>query len=262
MFKTKIEYCDSTWNPVSGCLHECPYCYARSTANRFKGNDDGLEPNASIVELEKPLYFTGGDGKQKRAPYPFGFTPTLHKYRLNYSEMRYLGKTVFVCSMGDLFGSWVPDDWISQVFNACSFFPNRRFLFLTKNPGRYKALAENGMLPEMENFWYGATYSGGEECSAVIPDLGDRNTFLSIEPLIGPVDLEKIEMNPKWIILGAETGNRKDRVSPEKEWVDSVVAYCKDRNVPLFMKDSMVMITGDSFCTEVPWEDKKNESVS
>lgn len=69
-------------------------------------------------------------------------------------------------------------------------------------------------------------------------------------------------MNPKWIILGAETGNRKDRISPEKEWVNSVVAYCKDRNVPLFMKDSMIMITGDSFCTEVPWEDKKNESVS
>lgn len=223
MFKTKIEYCDSTWNPVSGCLKGCSYCYARATANRFKGNDEGICPASQIVELEEPLHITGSDCVQRRAPYPFGFVPTFHRYRTNYSDMRYLGKTVFVCSMSDLFGEWVPDEWISQIFNACSAFPNRRFLFLTKNPKRYQELSEQGCLPNSDNFWYGATYSGGTECTYKLPDL-KRNTFLSIEPLLAPVDLEKLDMNPKWVIIGAETGTRKGKVIPEKEWIDNNVS--------------------------------------
>lgn len=57
MEKSKIEWCDSTWNPVSGCYHPCPYCYARSTANRFKGCDcaAGGETDENVVYLKERL---------------------------------------------------------------------------------------------------------------------------------------------------------------------------------------------------------------
>lgn len=50
MLKTKIEWCDSTWNPVTGCRHECPYCYARRIAERFSGYDP--QYGAGLTELD------------------------------------------------------------------------------------------------------------------------------------------------------------------------------------------------------------------
>ena len=154
MIKTKIEWCDSSWNPVSGCLHDCPYCYARGTANRFKGCN--LSPNGVsdeiIVELEEKLEVTNKDSITRTAAYPYGFTPTLHKYRLQDPLKKGLGKTIFVCSTADLFGKWVPDEWITQVFDVCKQALNHRYLFLTKNPARYYELAEKGLLPTGDSF--------------------------------------------------------------------------------------------------------------
>lgn len=75
MEKSKIEWCDSTWNPVSGCYHPCPYCYARSTANRFKGCDcaAGGETDENVVYLKERLTVTSKDGVTRNAAYPFGF---------------------------------------------------------------------------------------------------------------------------------------------------------------------------------------------
>lgn len=77
MEKSKIEWCDSTWNPVSGCYHPCPYCYARSTANRFKGCDcaAGGETDENVVYLKERLTVTSKDGVTRNAAYPFGFIP-------------------------------------------------------------------------------------------------------------------------------------------------------------------------------------------
>ena len=103
MEKSKIEWCDSTWNPVSGCYHPCPYCYARSTANRFKGCDcaAGGETDENVVYLKERLTVTSKDGVVRNAAYPFGFTPTFHEYRLNDPLTKGFGKTIFVCSMAD-----------------------------------------------------------------------------------------------------------------------------------------------------------------
>ena len=78
MQKSKIEWCDSTWNPITGCLHGCPYCYARRIAERF----DGCDHPTNSRELFSPLIVTRKDGRAVDAAFPFGFKPTFHRYRL------------------------------------------------------------------------------------------------------------------------------------------------------------------------------------
>ena len=138
MEKSKIEWTDSTYNPVTGCYNNCPYCYARRIANRLKGCDNcpsGICPSlVRIIELSHRLQATSKDGKKRSAAYPFGFTPTLHEYRLDDPKSKGFGKNVFVCSMADLFGPWVPDSWIERVFRSCLDAPGHRYLFLTKLP--------------------------------------------------------------------------------------------------------------------------------
>ena len=253
MIKTKIEWCDSTWNPVTGCCHECPYCYAERTATRFKGCDES--PNGdteeAIVELEARRMFTAKDGREMNASYPYGFKPTLHKYRLGDLDTKKFGETIFVCSTADLFGSWVPDEWIDHVFHSCLRHDEHRYMFLTKNPERYYALKQKGELPNNDNFWYGTTVT--------TPDSEyffseEHHTFLSIEPILecfkGCGDnISKTEL----VIVGAETGKRIGKVVPQKEWVYPIVNVCKDNGIPLFFKDSMKPIWGEDIPTELPW---------
>lgn len=258
MKKSKIEWCDSTWSPVTGCFNPCPYCYARSTANRFKGCDcaAGGETNENIVYLKERLCVTCKDGITRNAAYPFGFTPTFHEYRLNDPMKKGFGKTIFVCSMADLFGKWVPDEWIKKVFDACKAAPNHRYLFLTKNPARYIDLCNAGLLPIEDNFWYGSTVTNADMPMFYADKL---HTFVSAEPILGSLT-EEMHGEPlefmDWIILGAETGNRKDKVIPKREWVESIVDYARAVGKPVFMKGSLKPIWGDELIMEFPWEDK------
>ena len=77
MLKTKIEWCDSTWNPITGCRHKCPYCYARRMAERFSGYDP--ENQGGVVQLGNGCHELskhvrkGQPGHKTVAPYPFGF---------------------------------------------------------------------------------------------------------------------------------------------------------------------------------------------
>lgn len=191
MNKTKIEWCDSTWNPVTGCLHGCEYCYARKIAERFKGCDKSstygayhqatwrrVNPDSpierAIFEVDAkcpPVNIRFNPETQKnvttKAPYPWGFQPTLRRDKLSEPFEMKKSRTIFVCPMADLFGEWVPDSWIEEVFAACEKASQHRYLFLTKNPGRYSQLAKNGKLPKSKNMWYGRLLA---------------NTFVSIEP--------------------------------------------------------------------------------
>jgi len=97
-----------TWNPVTGCLHFCRYCWARSLVQK------------RLSRLEK---------------YKNGFKPTFHSRELDKHFKA--GITVFVVSMGDLFGSWVPREWIERVLDTIRKNPQTTFLLLTKNPARY-----------------------------------------------------------------------------------------------------------------------------
>lgn len=267
--KTKIDWCDSSWNPVTGCEHGCPYCYARGIAERFGTNWlpdenpgtyecvlDGTETHA-IIELYGMQARRREDGKIAPAPYPLGFTPTLHRYKLDEPQRWKKSKTIFVCSMADLFGAWGPDEWIQEVFEACRKAPQHRYLFLTKNPERYDSLAKLGYLPAEGNFWFGSSIPTPE-----MPYFYDYrthrvNTFVSIEPLheeFGPWEFDKPGKLPRWIIIGAETGNRKGKIVPEKAWVDEIAWQAKRNNIPVFMKESLRALMGADFRQEFPWE--------
>lgn len=258
MLRTKISTAESTWNPITGCQNSCPYCYARGTANRFKGCDEAHseETDGDIIYLKERLKVTDKQGVVRNAAYPFGFTPTFHEYRLNDPLTKGFGKTVFVCSMADMFGEWVPREWIKKVFDACKAAEGHRYLFLTKNPARYIELAEAGILPEDDNFWYGSTVTD--------PDMpafygGKYKTFVSIEPILKPFNepgKDGIADTVDWAIFGAETGTRKNKVVPERSWIEGAVKAFKDRGKPVFMKDSMKPIWGEDIITEFPWSDK------
>lgn len=263
MNKTKIDWADMSWNPVTGCLHKCEYCYARKIATRFGGGGYGKQMGMFIAkykddafkppyELNEPQLAKTKNDWYRQAPYPFGFNPTLHRYRLNEPQKIKKPSTIFVCSMADLFGDWVPDEWIQEVFNACESAPQHQYLFLTKNGQRYEQL---GLLPNRENFWYGTTRTGiNRELESGASD--HRNIFLSVEPLLAPLQKETIEALElwSWVIIGAETGNRKGKVIPKREWIEDIVNECRKAGVPVFMKESLRELMGLDFVQEFPWK--------
>lgn len=266
MNKTKIEWCDATWNPITGCLHGCEYCYASRIAVRFGGRwEDSLlrsvGGDGGIHELDDPLMrHTTGKNRDVGvnsvvAPFPFGFDPTLHRYRMEQPAHIKNPRTIFVCSMADMFGKWVPDEWIAEVFEACRQAPQHRYLFLTKNPSRYMEMAQARRLPEDDNFWYGST--------AAAPDAkfwwSDRhNVFVSIEPMLeqfpsaGDNPVKKVD----WVILGAMTGPGSRERQPKREWVESLAEDAKAAGVPVFMKDSIIPFVSEAhFRRDFPWEE-------
>lgn len=252
--KTKIDWCDASWNPVTGCLHGCEYCYARRIAERF-----GWETDDQIHAIDEPQK----NEIENISPYPYGFAPTFHRYRLDIPSRWTKPRTIFVCSMADLFGEWVPDEWIRDVFNACNEAPQHRYLFLTKNPGRYQKLVKQGIqLPK--DCWIGtsstcnADEDGNEGHTYLLSENWATLTkwFVSIEPILERFDHENIEnlAAMHWVIIGAESGNRKDRIIPEKSWVDEIVAECDRYQTPVFMKESLRQLMGTDFRQEFPWE--------
>ena len=113
-----------TWNPISGCSHNCVYCYARRLA----------------------------ETRLKHCPrYMRGFIPRLNENEFNRRFKD--GEFVFVVDMGDLFSTSIPKDWIFRVLRYVEKFPKTHFLFLTKNPARYSEFIDYFS----ENCYLGAT---------------------------------------------------------------------------------------------------------
>ncbi len=259
MNKTDIEWADMTWNPVVGCEHNCEYCYARRIAKRFGGYDKGdgtitTHNPLPRAELHQPLTITRSSGKTVKSPFPFGFEPTLLCYRLEEPQHIKEPQTIFVCSMADLFGRWVPTRWIVEVLDACAAAPQHRYMFLTKNPERYAQLDALALLPREDNFWYGSTvtrmYDKRFNGSIML------NTFLSIEPLHEYLDAGLGSFgSDRLIIIGAETGNRAGKITPEKAWVDNIVEAADLTHAAVFMKDSLKPIVGwMNMRRELPWD--------
>ena len=209
--------------------------------------------------LDEPMRNENGES----LVYPFGFEPTLHRYRANRLDALKRGNNVFVGAMADLFGDWVPDEWIQEVLNTCEDHPLNNYLFLTKNPIRYPKLVKKGLLPMEENYWYGTTIT--DEKTLFFMDARFK-TFVSIEPLLKPFQasvpagmgdgLNQV----KWIIIGAETGRRKGKVIPEFEWVKNIVLRADRAGIPVFMKNSLIPIVGEkNMRREYPEELKKHK---
>lgn len=101
----------ATWNPISGCLYNCEYCWARELA---------------LTKLKNSHR------------YARGFTPSLNERELRVKFGK--GDLIFVSDMGDMFGDFIPDDWIKKVLDYIGKFPEADFLLMTKNPERYLKL--------------------------------------------------------------------------------------------------------------------------
>lgn len=261
--RTKIDWCDATWNPVTGCLHGCEYCYARGIAYRFglpyapKLGDPGMEGALkydsgegldTMLELAKPYERNG-----RKQPYPMGFLPTFHRYKLEEPQHWKKPRTIFVCSMADLFGAWVPDEWIKAVLDACIAAPQHRYLFLSKTPERYLQLLSRKMLPVTIECWYGSTMTNSND-----KYICGLHSFVSIEPILQQFTSKSagnIAANCEWVIIGAETGSRKNKVIPEKSWIMDIANRCANLGTPVFMKESLREIMGDDFRQEFPWGD-------
>jgi protein gp37 len=248
MNKTKIEWVKNddgtqgyTWNPVTGCLHGCEYCYARGIARRF-GCDNY---NGKLHEISQPIYRYKGDKPSRYLPFPYGFDPTFHRYRLDEPQKVKKPSTVFVGSMTDLFGEWVPDEWIRAVFEACAKAPQHRYIFLTKNPKRYERYEE--YMPD--NMWFG--WSQTKPCGIGFKTHHSWNTFASLEPM--HEEFKEFTPSCGWIIVGAESGNRKNKVVPKKEWIENIANECAKAKKPLFMKDSLKDIWGEPLIQQLPW---------
>lgn len=228
MQKTLIEWVKNpdgtqgyTWNPITGCLHGCPYCYAKQIARRF-----------GKTQEEKD------------------FVPAFHPERLADLQKIKKPSTIFVCSMADLFGKWVPIEWIEDVLQACRK-TKHRYIFLTKNPLRYKGMERTlNYDPWPLNCLRGQTTDYSVASQLVLTD------FVSFEPLLRPIPLFALEYlipQLKWVIVGAQTG--PGAVKPKKEWVEEIVEACKSKDIPLFLKDNLLEIySGLPRIQEIPWQ--------
>lgn len=238
MKNTKISWCTHTFNVVTGCYHTCPYCYARRMTERFSDKEqDWLGKPVHL--LDEPVL--NEDGKKK--PYPYGFEPTFHRYRLGQVEnmKNWKPSNIFICSMADLFGWWVPDEWLTEIFEALRRAPMHNYLFLTKNPMRYCELEEKNLLPDDGNFWYGTTVTRPDDAYFYSDE---RKTFLSVEPILEDFG-GRGRVKTDWVIIGAETGNRRDKVVPEKRWIDGIIKSCDEEGVPVFLKESLIPVVGE-----------------
>jgi len=193
MNKTKIDWqnpaegwrLDYTWNPLIGCKHGCYYCYAKRMNDRFKW----------IPKWNEPLWFWERLGEIDKIRKP---------------------KTIYVGSICDLFGNWVPAWQIQSVIKICKDNPQHRFMFLTKNPKRYQEFD----FPD--NCWLGVTITNKKDLIAFYKNIGISNnnkTFISMEPLLDKFNAI-IFCSWELIIIGAMTG--PGAIKPQKEWIESI----------------------------------------
>ena len=252
--KNGIEWCTYTWSPVTGCLHGCEYCYARKIANRFGGcvihKEDGTEidgkeefKSTQMLTLDEPMIKKNG----MIAPYPIGFKPTFHKYRLGEPQKAKKPSKIFVVSMGDLFGDWVPGGWQLEVYKACGKADWHKYLFLTKNPEAYAKVFYRSELDYRHNFWLGTTVTDDKSFCEKGYELFEStgadqkrhaHRFLSIEPLlnkIGDKALRNIQFID-WVIIGQQTNPNRP---PKDEWVQSIIDQCRVAEVPVFVKSPL-----------------------
>jgi protein gp37 len=206
-------------------------------------------------------------------PYPYGFDPTFHRYKLERPQKVKEPQNIFVCSMADLFGSWVPDEWIKTVLDHCYLAPQHTYLFLTKNPKRYYNVIEY-LETDVKNYttppgiFLGATATNNNQLNEAYESPA---TWVSIEPLHEEIyeDTFVAFLPPDnsevarwlWLVVGAETGNRKGNIIPKRGWIEGIVECCRFWKTPVFMKNSLADIWGEPLIQEYPWERPKNAGV-
>lgn len=228
-----VDWASWTWNPVTGCWHGCEYCYARAIAN---------------------------DARMAQA-YPKQFEPTFHPYRLTApanttypKEMtRPADKNVFTCSMADLFGKWVPDDWIMQVFAVVQAHQEWNFLFLTKFPQRLQEVCD-ALDGFPDNAWVGCTVDAQARVATAersFQHIRAKVRWLSVEPMRERLTFARLDMFD-WVVMGGQTAsgfNKTPAFQPEWEWVEHLWRQARAAGASVYWKENLTIRP-----KETPWE--------
>ena len=208
--RSKIEWTETTWNPVTGCTKispGCKHCYAERMSLRLRAM--GV------------------------AKYENGFSVALHESSLGAPLKWRKPRLVFVNSMSDLFHDSVPATFIESVFAVMNRASRHTFQVLTKRPGRAALLS--GRLHWTPNIWLGTSIESADLMGRLAPlqETGAGTKFLSLEPLLEPlpdVDLTGID----WVIAGGESGPGARSMQPD--WVREIRDRCVRSGTPFFFK--------------------------
>ena len=221
-----IEWAQWSWNPVTGCRHDCSYCYARDIADRFY--PQGFEPSIHPARLASPAHVK---------------VPAIASDDIAH-------KNVFVCSMADLFGRWVPAEWIEAVMQSCADNQQWNFIFITKFPKR---------MAEFEipaNCWMGTSV----DCQARVKNaqkafenVNSKIKWLSVEPMLEPLKFDSLEMF-NWIVMGgASKSNQTPAWVPPFGWVSDLYQQARAAGCAVYQKDNLGL-HDDMRLREYPWQ--------
>jgi protein gp37 len=208
--RSRIEWTQATWNPVTGCSKVspgCAHCYAETFAERWRG----IEGH----------------------PYEQGFDLRIWPERLEQPLRWKRPRVIFVNSMSDLFHEDIPFDYVEQVFDVMGQAKQHIFQVLTK---RHERLAESApSLPWPENVWMGVSIENKRwiERADRLREVPAVVRFISAEPLLGELvglDLTDID----WLIAGGESGPGHRPV--KEEWVIQLQRQCRAAKVAFFFK--------------------------
>ena len=197
---TMIDWTDWSWNPIGGCKHGCSYCYIKAMDDRFGSN---------LME------------------------PKFHTDRLYEPAKKKDSLKIFVGSAADMWGDFVPHEWIDRVLAVCKLAKQHDFLFLTKNPIKYSDF------DCISNAWYGTTIDGLPFTNGNLEQLcwstpPKTRRFISFEPLLAEVHPNLYDID--WIIIGADSSRGAKK--PPKEWADILIDYARNTNTAVWMKDN------------------------
>ena len=211
---TTIEWTNSTWNPVTGCTKisaGCDNCYAERFSERFRG--------------------------VKGHPFEMGFDLTLRAERLEQPLRWRQARMIFVNSMSDLFHKRVPLHFVDRVFEVMEIASWHTFQVLTKRSSRMRdyVRARYGISGAPAHVWLGVSVEDSRKLSRVrhLVQTPVPIRFLSIEPLLGPINQLQLD-HIGWVIVGGESGPRARAMEPD--WVREIRDQCKAANVPFFFK--------------------------
>jgi len=232
----KIGWCSETFNPVWGCRNECGYCYARKIAKRFAG---------VISEKEIDEIYGGSiDGNSLNAYYEEkkddikNFKPTFLHSQFN-KKFPKKPQRIFVGSMSEI--AYWKKEWVGMVIEKVKQYPQHTFIFLTKHQetySNYYGWPKNCILgvtiTKADDYWKG-------KHNWYFFSSKNIRTVFSFEPLLSSIPtMELLEhSNVNWVIIGAETGNRKGKIIPKLDWVLDIVRYCEHNKIPVYIKDNL-----------------------
>lgn len=229
-----IEWTEATWNPVTGCTKispGCKFCYAERMAKRLQAM-----------------------GKER---YRNAFKLTLQPDALNVPLQWKKPRVIFVNSMSDLFHKDVPAAFIKRCFDVMVEAERHTFQVLTKRPARAAQLT--GQLRWPENVWMGTSVESAKYVSRIdeLRKVPAAVRFLSIEPLLGPIDSLNLD-GIHWVIVGGESGPGSREM--QEEWATGIRDQCVNAGVPFFFKQwggTNKKATGRELCGRT-WDEMPN----